>query len=98
MLFAGSVSRSSAWNLIFTYPSSAFCTSPLASVVLSIVRQFLHHVAHMSISTGLFSRAAASSPSASDACQPALSCSCTLEATADGSTQRFEKSEYDSYP
>jgi ankyrin repeat protein len=38
---------------------------------------------------------AAASPSASDECHPAFSCSCTLDATTAGSTQRFAKSEYD---
>ena len=32
------------------------------------------------------------------ACQPAFSCSCTLDVTSEGSTQRFAKIEYDSYP
>src|SRR5262245_44444726 len=92
--FAGGASGSSAWNLIFTYGASADFTPGSSSVVLSIVRQFLHHVAHMSISTGLFSRFAAARPSASDGVHPSFSFSCTLVATTVGSTQRFEKIEY----
>src|SRR5262249_44337645 len=95
---AGGASGSSAWNLIFTYLSSAAFTSSFFSVVLSIVRQFLHHVAHMSMSTGFCSRWAASRPSARLACQPVLSCSSTLDVTADASTQRFETIEYASSP
>src|ERR1700758_1379895 len=91
---AGGRSGSSAWNLILTYFPSADFTSAFCSVVLSIVRQFLHHVAHMSMSTGLPSRAAASSPSLRFACQPVLICSSTLDVTADASTQRFETIEY----
>ncbi len=60
-----------------------------ASVVLSMVRQFLHHVAHMSSSTGLFSRLATARPSASDACQPSFNWACTLDATCAGSTKRL---------
>ena len=44
--------------MIFTYPFSAEVTSRSSSVVLSIVKQFLHHVAHMSMSSGFCSREA----------------------------------------
>src|SRR5262249_30833061 len=76
---AGDSSGVSAWNLIFTKPSSAVFTEGSTNVVLSIVRQFLHHVAHMSISTGLFSRCATARPSARSACQPSFRSSFTLD-------------------
>src|SRR5713101_3232687 len=64
--FVSGASGSSAWNLIFTYGASAASTAGSSSVVLSIVRQFLHQVAQRSMSTGLLSRRAASRPSASE--------------------------------
>src|SRR5688500_14149173 len=89
---AGDSSGCSAWNLILMYPSSAALTSASASVVRSIVKQFLHQVAHMSMRTGLPSRSAAARPSSSDEYQPSSSMASTLDVTSDASTQRSANS------
>ncbi len=84
---AGS-SRSSDCTLIFTYPESAAVTSGSFSVVLSIVKQFLHQVAQRSSRTGLLSRSASASPTASDECQPLASISLTEDETSVASADR----------
>src|SRR5438093_13416610 len=66
--FVSGSSGSSAWNLIFTYGASAEITVGFLSVVLSLVSQFLHPVAPMSMRTVLPSLIAAARPSASHAC------------------------------
>src|ERR1700730_3698438 len=95
MPLAGCASGSSAWNLILTYRLSAEVTVGSSSVVLSMVRQFLHQVAHMSMSTGACSREAVARPSVNELCQPAFSFSSTLVVTADASTHRLANNSYD---